>query len=98
MNAVLTGLDALLCIMVVLAALEYLRAVDMLKHPILASAFYLVAIGAFGLLVELMTGGVASPFSVVLHLGVVIYAWARRQYIFTQDAAWHGHDRRKAHR
>lgn len=98
MNAVLTGLDAVLCILVVLSALEYLRAVDMRQHPILAIAFYMVAIGAFGLLADLMTGGSASPFAVVLHLGVVTYAWARRQYIFTQDAAWHGRDRRKAHR
>lgn len=98
MNIILTGIDAVLCILVVVAALEYLRAVDMFKHPVLAAAFYLVAIGAFGLLVEMIRGGGASLFSVVLHSGVVLYAWARRQYIFTQDASWHGAERRKAHR
>lgn len=96
MNIILTGIDAVLCILVVLAALEYLRAVDTLDHPVLAAAFYLVAIGSFGLLVEMIRGGGASLFSVTLHLGVVVYAWARRQYIFTQDANWTGGDRRKA--
>lgn len=85
MSATLTIIDALLCILVVLAALEYLRAVDTLRHPVLAIAFYLVAIGAFGLLLDMLRGGGASLFSVTLHLGVVLYAWARRQYIFTQD-------------
>lgn len=98
MNIILTGIDAVLCILVVVAALEYLRAVDMLKHPVLAAAFYLVAIGAFGLLVEMTRGATASLFSVTLHFGVVVYALARRQYIFNQDWAWNGPDRRKAHR
>ena len=94
MNIIFTGIDVVLCLLVVLAALEYLRAVDFLKHPVLAIAFYLVAIGAFGLLVEMIRGGGASLFSVTLHFGVVLYAWARRQYIFTQDWAWRGEERR----
>jgi hypothetical protein len=93
MSTILTTIDALLCVLVVLAALEYLRAVDTLKHPVLAAAFYLVAIGAFGLLVEMLRGGGASLFSVTLHAGVVPYAWARRQYIFTQDFEWSGYCR-----
>ncbi|MGY2438572.1 hypothetical protein [Pseudomonas sp. SDO52101_S400] len=92
MSTILTCIDALLCILVVLAALEYLRAVDMLKHPVLAIAFYLVAIGGFGLLVDLILGASASFFSVTLHFGVVLYAWARRQYIFSHD--WSGVERR----
>lgn len=92
MNTILTSVDALLCILVVLSALEYLRAVDVFKHPVLAAAFYLVAIGAFGLLLDMIRGGGASLFSVTLHAGVVLYAWTRRQYIFMQD--WSGEDRR----
>jgi hypothetical protein len=95
MNTSLTIIDAVLCILVVLAALEYLRAVDMFKHPVLAAAFYLVAIGAFGLLFEMIRGSGTSLFSVILHSGVVLYAWVRRQYIFTQDVVWHGAERRK---
>ena len=95
MNIILTGMDAVLCIFVVVVALEYLRAVDMLKHPVLAAAFYLVAIGAFGLLVEMIRGASASLFSVTLHAGVVLYAWARRQYIFAQDWSWGGGERRR---
>lgn len=98
MNMILTGMDAVLCVFVVLAALEYLRAVDLLKHPVLAIAFYLVAIGAFGLLGEMIRGASASLFTVTLHSGVVLYAWARRQYIFTQDWSWGGVERRKSGR
>ncbi|KAB0489705.1 hypothetical protein [Pseudomonas vancouverensis] len=97
MSTILTAIDALLCVLVVLAALEYLRAVDFMKHPVLAIAFYLVAIGAFGLLVEMIRGSSASFFSVTLHSGVVLYAWARRQYIFTQDWSWKGEERRNSY-
>lgn len=94
MNTILTSIDALLCSLVVLAALEYLRAVSVFKHPVLAAAFYLVAIGAFGLLLDMIRGGGASFFSVTLHAGVVLYACARRQYIFTHDFEWSGYERR----
>lgn len=98
MNSILMGLDAVLCILVVLAALEFLRAVHLFEHPILSLSFYLVAIGAFGLLVELAKGYWVSPWAVVMHLGVVIYAWSRRKQIFRADWSWDGVDRRRQHR
>ncbi|WP_442108707.1 hypothetical protein [Pseudomonas sp. NUPR-001] len=94
-NSVLMAADALLCILVVLAALEYLRAVNFVDHPVLATSFYLVAIGAFGLLINLMRGAPADPWSVLMHTGVVMYAWARRQYIFEYDWQWNGQERRR---
>ncbi|HEJ5663496.1 TPA: hypothetical protein SL739_000106 [Pseudomonas aeruginosa] len=97
MNSILMGLDALLCILVVLAALDFLRSVHLFEHPILSLSFYLVAIGAFGLLVELAKGYWVSPWAVVMHLGVVSYAWSRRRQIFQQDWRWDGVDRRSRH-
>ncbi|BGD82946.1 TPA: hypothetical protein N0H42_001075 [Pseudomonas aeruginosa] len=93
MNSILMGLDAVLCILVVLAALEFLRAVHLFEHPILSLSFYLVAIGAFGLLVELAKGYWVSPWAVVMHLGIVSYAWSRRRQIFQQDWRWDGAER-----
>lgn len=92
MNITLMIIDAILCGLIALAAVEYLRAVDVFKHPVLAAAFYLVAIGSFGMLIEVLRVGGASIFSVTMHLGVVVYAWARRQYIFPHE--WSGVERR----
>ncbi|HHP5611902.1 hypothetical protein [Pseudomonas aeruginosa] len=94
MNTILMGLDAMLCILVVLAALDFLRAVHLFEHPILSLSFYLVAIGAFGLLVEQAKGHWVSPWAVTMHLGIVGYAWARRRQIFQQDLQWNGAERR----
>ena len=91
----LMGLDAVLCILVVLAALEFLRSVHLFEHPILSLSFYLVAIGAFGLLVEMAKGQFISPWAVLLHFGIVLYAWGRRKQIFRQDWTWDGVERRK---
>ncbi|MDG9858199.1 hypothetical protein N7403_30495 [Pseudomonas nitroreducens] len=91
-------LDAVICILVVLAALEFLRAIDAMHSPLLALSFYLVAIGAFGLLVELAKGYWVSPWAVVMHLGIVSYAWSRRKQIFRADLSWDGVDRRRQHR
>ena len=44
----LTALDVFLCVMVVLAACDYLRKVRPVDQPLLSVAFYLVAIGGFG--------------------------------------------------
>lgn len=88
-------LDAVICVLVVLAALEFLRAIDAMHSPMLALSFYCVALGAFGLLIELMETHRSSPASVVLHLGVVLYAWAHRREIFVTDWHWNGIDRRK---
>ncbi|MBB4863336.1 hypothetical protein HNP46_002183 [Pseudomonas nitritireducens] len=98
MNSVFVALDALLCILVVAAALDYLRAVHLLDHPLLCVAFYLVALGAFGILTELARGYWVSPSSVLLHLGVVLYAWSRRSQIFREDWGWNGVERRKVRR
>ncbi|UCL84511.1 hypothetical protein [Pseudomonas sp. HS-18] len=95
MNTILMGLDAVLCILVVLAALEFLRSVHLFEHPVLSLSFYLVAIGAFGLLTELAKGYWISPWAVVTHLGIVSYAWARRKQIFREDWSWDGIDRRR---
>ncbi|UXJ53991.1 hypothetical protein [Pseudomonas citronellolis] len=68
-------LDAVICVLIVLAALEFLRAIDAMHSPMLALSFYCVALGAFGLLIKLIATHRSSPASVVLHLGVVLYAW-----------------------
>lgn len=95
MMTFLMGLDAMLCVLVMLAALDFLRTVHLFEHPILSLSFYLVAVGAFGLLNELAKGYWVSPWAVVMHLGVVGYAWSRRKQIFQQDWQWHGAERRR---
>ncbi|MGG2698651.1 hypothetical protein [Pseudomonas aeruginosa] len=92
----LMGLDAMLCVLVVLAALDFLRTVHLFEHPILSLSFYLVAVGAFGLLNELAKGYWVSPWAVVMHLGIVSYAWSRRSQIFQQDWRWDGAARRRS--
>lgn len=92
---IFAALDAVICILVVLAALEFLRAIDAMHSPLLALSFYCIALGAFGLLIELMETHQSSPASVVLHLGVVLYAWAHRHEIFQHDWHWDGTDRRR---
>ncbi|MFU4289908.1 hypothetical protein ACM72V_26570 [Pseudomonas aeruginosa] len=95
MNSILMGLDSLLCILVVLAALDFLRSVHLFERPILSLSFYLVALGAFGLLVELAKGYWVSPWAVVMHLGIVGYAWTRWKQIFHQDWRRDGAERRR---
>ncbi|MEQ0937015.1 hypothetical protein [Pseudomonas aeruginosa] len=95
MMTFLMGLDAVLCVLVVLAALDFLRTVHLFEHPILSLSFYLVAVGAFGLLNELAKGYWVSPWAVVMHLGVVGYAWSRRKQIFQQVWQWDGAERRR---
>ncbi|HIE1924548.1 TPA: hypothetical protein ACXKAZ_000343 [Pseudomonas aeruginosa] len=94
----LVAVDAVLCALVVFSALELLRTVHISEHPILCVAFYLVAIGAFGVLLELFRGVHPSSGSVLLHVGVVLYAWCRRKHIFRDDWSWDGTDRRRQHR
>ena len=95
MNSILMGLDSLLCILVVLAALDFLRSVHLFERPILSLSFYLVALGAFGLLVELAKGYWVSPWAVVMHFGIVGYAWTRRKQIFHHDWRRDGAERRR---
>ncbi|MBT9303284.1 hypothetical protein [Pseudomonas sp. TAE6080] len=82
MNSILVSalglIDAALCIVVALAACDYLRRVRPIDQPLLSVAFYLVAIGAFGSFVTSMQGLLVNPFGVMLHAGVVVYAWAKR--------------------
>lgn len=78
----LTALDVFLCVMVVLAACDYLRKVRPVDQPLLSVAFYLVAIGGFGAFITALQGHWVNPFGVVLHAGVVAYAWARRGHVF----------------
>lgn len=78
----LTALDVFLCVMVVLAACDYLRKVRPVDQPLLSVAFYCVAIGAFGSFVTAMQGQWVNPFGVILHAGIVAYAWARRGHVF----------------
>jgi len=79
----MTALDVFLCVMVVLAACDYLRKVRPVDQPLLSIAFYLVAIGGFGASVTALQGHWVNPFGVVLHAGVVTYAWARRGHVFS---------------
>lgn len=86
MNSILisamTVLDAFLCVLVVIAACEYLRKVRPVDEPLLCISFYLVAIGAFGAFITAIQGHWVNPFGVMLHAGVVLYAWVRRSHVF----------------
>ena len=42
-----------------------------------------VAIGAFGAFVTALQGHWVNPFGVMLHAGVVVYAWVRRSHLFS---------------
>lgn len=74
--------DAFLCVLVVIAACDYLRRVRPIDQPMLSVAFYLVAIGAFGSFLAAMQVHMISPFTVMIHAGIVLYAWARRGRLF----------------
>ncbi|WP_454869585.1 hypothetical protein [Pseudomonas putida] len=78
----LTALDVFLCVLVVVAACDYLRKVRPADQPLLSIAFYLVAIGAFGSFVLAMSGHVPTLYGVILKLGIVLYAVARRGHVF----------------
>jgi hypothetical protein len=86
MNSIIVSalgvLDALLCVLVALAACDYLRRIRPVDQPLLCTAFYLVAIGAFGAFVTAIQGHWVNPFGVMLHAGVVAYVWARRGHVF----------------
>ena len=81
LTSVLTAMDIFLCVLVVIAACDYLRKVRPVDQPLLCTAFYLVAIGAFGAFVTVIQGHWVNPFGVMLHAGVVLYAWARRGHV-----------------
>jgi len=78
----LIGANAFLSVLVVIAACDYLRRIRPMDHPLLAVAFYLVAIGAFGSFVLAMGGQVPTLYGVILKLGIFLYAVARRGHVF----------------
>jgi hypothetical protein len=82
LTSALTAMDIFLCVLVVIAACDYLRRVRPVDQPLLCTAFYLVAIGAFGAFVTAIQGHWVNPFGVMLHAGVALYAWARRGHVF----------------
>ena len=79
---VLIGANAFLSVLVVIAACDYLRRIRPADQPMLATAFYLVAIGAFGSFVLAMSGHVPTLYGVIMKLGIVLYAVARRGHVF----------------
>lgn len=79
---ILIGANAFLSVLVVIAACDYLRRIRPMDAPLLAVAFYLVAIGAFGSFVLAMNGHVPTIYGVTLKFGVVLYAIARRGHVF----------------
>lgn len=82
MNPILGGIDAFLCVLVGIASTDYLRRVCPIEQPMLSISFYLVAIGAFGDFTAAIQGYYVSPFTVMIHAGVMAYAWARRGHVF----------------
>lgn len=92
MNTILSAVDAVFCGLVVVAAFDYLPRINPMHNPVLALSVYLVAIAAFGILASLLRGAVSGPFEILLHGGVVMYAWARRHFIFEHE--WRGQERR----
>lgn len=86
MNTILSVVDAFLCVLVVIAAADYLRRVRPIDQPLLSISFYLVAIGAFGVFVTTFQGHWVNPFGVMIHAGIAVYAWARRGHIFEASA------------
>lgn len=80
--SLLIGANAFLSVMVVIAACDYLRRIRPIDEPMLSVAFYLIAIGAFGSFVLAMSGHVPTLYGVVMKLGIVLYAVARRGHVF----------------
>lgn len=80
--SVMSATEAFLCVLVVIAAGDYLRRVRPIDQPLLSISFYLVAIGAFGAFVTALQGHWVNPFGVMIHSGIVVYAWARRGHLF----------------
>lgn len=81
MQTILQVLDAFLCVLVVVAAAEYLRRVRPMDEPLLSVSFYLVAIAAFGSFIFNIKGHPVSPFTMTMHAAVILYAIARRGHI-----------------
>lgn len=78
MQTILQVVDAFLCVLVVIAAAEYLRRVRPMDEPVLAIVLYMVAIAAFGSFIFNIKGHSANPFTMALHAAIVLYAISRR--------------------
>lgn len=81
MQTILQVVDAFLCVLVVIAAAEYLRRIRPMDEPIVAIVLYTVAIAAFGSFLFNIKGHPASPFTMALHAAIVLYAIHRRGHI-----------------
>ena len=88
-------MDAALCGLILLAAMDYLRATYFMSHPVACIAVYMVAIGAFGILLGLMDGRSPSPWAVLLHFGIVLHASTRYREMVERDWQWSGQERRR---
>jgi hypothetical protein len=86
MQTILQVVDAFLCVLVVVAAAEYLRRVRPMDEPVLSIVLYTVAIAAFGSFIFNIKGHPVSPFTMALHSAVVLYAISRRGHICTTGA------------
>lgn len=87
-------MDAALCGLILLAAMDYLRATYFMSHPAACIGVYMVAIGAFGMLLGALDGRSPSPWSLLLHLGIVLYASTRYREMVERDWHWDGSERR----
>lgn len=95
MSTVLTATDLLLCAVIALASLDYLRAVYFLDQPAVSVAFYMVAIGSFGYGLALLDGHQPTVWTVMTHAGIVIYAGIHYGSIFGSHWGWNGKERRQ---
>lgn len=78
MHTILQVVDAFLCVMVVIAAAEYLRRVRPMDEPLLSVVLYTVAIAAFGSFILNIKGYAANPFTMAMHAAIVLYAIVQR--------------------
>lgn len=95
MSDFLTAFDVILCLLIMLAAVDVLRRSYFPKDPVKCLSCYLVSIGALGVILFRSEGGVPTGWTVAMHLGMVVYLFADWRAIFLDTWAWFGHDRRK---
>ncbi len=81
MQTLIQVVDAFLCVLVVIAAAEYLRRIRPMDEPIVAIVLYVVAISAFGSFLFNIKGHMANPFAMAMHAAIVLYAISKRERI-----------------
>lgn len=89
MISAISTLDVLVCVLVLLASLEYLRCSSITDSPLICSAFYFVSIGAFGHLIELFNGSQATPWITMINLGVATFMVTKWHDLIALSAAEH---------